>query len=289
MLDFTNLPTSNKLYPGGSGAKRAVIYQGEQYLLKFPATSSKNKNSGHSTSYAAEYIGCHIFNSVGIRAQDTILGIYRKNDEEKVVVACKDFTSPGVVLQDFASLQNSVIDYGHSCYSTELSDIMQAMEAQTAFPPAFLKRHFWDMFIVDALNGNFDRHGGNWGFIKRNDQYRIAPVYDNGSSLYPKLNTDEKLEAVLSSEEEIDQRIYKFPTSHIKVKNRKSSYFEVISSLQFEACNDALKRIVPRIDFNQINTLIDEVEGISEVRKRFYKVMLQQRYEKILMYAYRQL
>lgn len=117
MLDFTNLPTSNKLYPGGSGAKRAVIYQGEQYLLKFPATSSKNKKSGHSTSYAAEYIGCHIFNSVGIRAQDTILGIYRKNGEEKAVVACKDFTSPGVVLQDFASLQNSVIDYGHSCYS----------------------------------------------------------------------------------------------------------------------------------------------------------------------------
>mgnify|MGYP006914191436 CR=1 FL=1 len=52
------------------------------------------------------------------------------------------------------------------------------------------------------------------------------------------------------------------------MKNRKSSYFEVISSLQFEACNDALKRIVPRIDFNQINTLIDEVEGISEVRKQ---------------------
>lgn len=141
---------------------------------------------------------------------------------------------------------------------------------------------FWDMFIVDALIGNFDRHGGNWGFIKKDNQYRVAPVYDNGSSLYPKLNTDEKLEAVLSSEEEIDQRIYKFPTSHIKVKNRKSSYFEVISSLQFEACNDALKRIVPRIDFNQINTLIDEVEGISEVRKRFYKVMLQQRYEKII-------
>lgn len=58
---------------------------------------------------------------------------------------------------------------------------------------------FWDMFIVDALIGNFDRHGGNWGFIKKDNQYRIAPVYDNGSSLYPKLNTDEKLEAVLSS------------------------------------------------------------------------------------------
>ena len=142
---------------------------------------------------------------------------------------------------------------------------------------------------MDALIGNFDRHGGNWGFIKRNNQYRIAPVYDNGSSLYPKLNTDEKIAAVLASEEEIDQRIYKFPTSHIKVKNHKSSYFEVISSRQFEACNEALKRIVPRIDLGRINAIIDEIEGISELRKHFYKVMLQQRYEKILMYTYRML
>lgn len=117
---------------------------------------------------------------------------------------------------------------------------------------------FWDMFIVDAIIGNFDRHGGNWGFIKRNNLYRIAPVYDNGSSLYPKLNTDDKLKAVLSSEEEINQRIYKFPTSHIKVKNRKSSYFEVITSLQFETCNEALQRIVPRIDLTRIGTIIDE-------------------------------
>lgn len=180
MIDFTNLPTRNKLYPGGSGAKRAVIYQGEQYLLKFPTASSKNKNAGYASSSIAEYIGCHIFNSVGIRAQETILGVYRKNGAEKIVVACKDFTSPGVVLQDFVSLQNSVIDSGHSSYSTELSDIMQAMEAQTAFPPALLKRHFWDMFIVDALIGNENRANENWGFLYHTttDEITIAPCTD---------------------------------------------------------------------------------------------------------------
>ena len=151
MIDFTNLPTSNKLYAGADGPKRAVMYQGKKYLLKFPAASSKNKNSCHANSSIAEYIGCHIFNSIGIRAQETTLGVYRKNGAEKIVVACKDFTSLGVVLQDFASLKNSVIDSKHSCYSTELSEIIQAMEAQSAFPPAFLKRHFWDLFIVDAL------------------------------------------------------------------------------------------------------------------------------------------
>ena len=127
LIDFTNLPTSNKLYAGANGAKRAVIYQGEQYMLKFPAAPSKIRDSSHSNSCIAEYIGCHIFNSVGIRAQETILGVYRKNGTEKIVVACKDFTSPGVVLQDFASLQNSVIDSEHSCYSTELSEIIQVM------------------------------------------------------------------------------------------------------------------------------------------------------------------
>ena len=103
------------------------------------------------------------------------------------------------------------------------------------------------------------------------------------------MNTDEKIAEVLASQEEIDKRIYQFPTSHIKVKNKKSSYFEVISSLQFEACNEALKRIVPRIDLGRINGIIDEIQEISKLRKQFYKTMLQQRYEKILLYSYRML
>ena len=289
VVDFTNLPRRNKLYAGANGSKISVIYEGQQYMLKFPPLPSKNKEMSYSNSCFSEYLGCQIYESIGIPVQKTMLGTYTVKGKTKIVVACGDFTEPGITLQDFASLKNQIIDSERNGYGTELSDILHTFEEQEAIDREVITERFWDMFIVDALIGNFDRHGGNWGFIKRNNQYRIAPVYDNGSSLYPKLNTDEKLEAVLSSEEEIDQRIYKFPTSHIKVKNRKSSYFEVISSLQFEACNDALKRIVPRIDFNQINTLIDEVEGISEVRKRFYKVMLQQRYEKILMYAYRQL
>lgn len=110
-----------------------------------------------------------------------------KNGVIKIVVACKDFTSPGIVLQDFASLKNTVIDSGHSGYGTELSDIMRAMEDQTAFPPALLQQHFWNVFIVDALIGNWDRHNGNWGFLYNTttDEIAIAPVYDCGSCLYP--------------------------------------------------------------------------------------------------------
>jgi hypothetical protein len=145
------------------------------------------------------------------------------------------------------------------------------------------------MFIVDALNGNFDRHGGNWGFIKKNGSYRIAPVYDNGSSMYPRLNNDVLLSDILASEEEMKKRIYQFPTSQVKLGGRKSSYYEVINSMQFEECNHALKRIVERMDMWKIETVIENMEGISDLRKEFYKTMYKQRFDKILLCTYKKL
>ena len=267
-----------------SGAERKfeIIIDGHRYIVKF----QKNSEVGLTFNYVSEYLVSHIFQSVGIPVQETFLGTY----DGKNVVVMKNFLEHEDTLVAFNGVGESSLERDKELYQYTYEDITAMLqENMKSTNVKETVERFWDMFIVDAFIGNFDRHGGNWGFIKRNNQYRIAPVYDNGSSLYPKLNTDEKIAAVLSSEEEIDQRIYKFPTSHIKVKNRKSSYFEVISSKQFAACNEALKRIVPRIDLERINVIIDEIEGISELRKKFYKIMLQQRFEKILMYTYRML
>ena len=290
MLDFTALPTRNKFYAGANGAKIAVIYDGEQYMLKFPAPSPKNKELSYANSCISEYIGCHIFNSVGIAAQKTLLGIYRKNGAEKIVVACKDFTSPGIVLQDFASLKNTVINSGHSGYGTELSDITQAMEDQTAFPPALLKQHFWDMFIVDALIGNWDRHNGNWGFLYNTmtDEIHLAPIYDCGSSLYPQAD-ESIMRNTLESQKEQDLRTFSLPLSGIKINGQRINYFNFISSLSYPDCNAALKRILPRINMEQIFTIIDETPFASDLQKQFYKTMLQVRKERILDFSMRKL
>ena len=114
----------------------------------------------------------------------------------------------------------------------------------------------------------------------------MAPVYDNGSCMYPRLNTDKQLKIIMGSKEEIDNRIFRFPTSQVKIDGRKSSYYEVIHSLKYRECNEALLRIVKRMNLDKIFTMIDSVEGITEVRKYFYKTMYKQRYEKILLAAY---
>ncbi len=281
MRDYSKYKKTPVMFSGAE-KKFEIIIDGHRYIVKF----QKNSEVGLTYNYVSEYLGSHIFQSVGIPVQETFLGTY----DGKNVVVMKNFLEPEDTLIAFNGVGESSLERDKELYQYTYEDITALLtENMKSTNVSETIERFWDMFIVDALIGNFDRHGGNWGFIKRDNKYRIAPVYDNGSSLYPKLNTDEKIAEVLASQEEIDKRIYQFPTSHIKVKNRKSSYFEVVSSLQFEACNDALKRIVPRIDLERINKIIDEIEEISELRKQFYKTMLQQRYEKILIYSYRML
>ena len=287
MIDFTNLPTKKKTYAGANGSKISVMYNGEQYMLKFPANAPKNKELSYANGCVSEYIGCHIFESVGIDVQKTLLGTYRKNGKEKVVVACKDFTKSGVVLQDFASLKNTIIDSEHNGYGTELSDIMKAIEEQNAVNPIELKEWFWNVFIVDALIGNWDRHNGNWGFLYNvdTDEMSIAPVFDCGSCLYPQAD-EQIMKATLENKAEQDLRVFSIPLSGIKIDNSKINYFDFISSLQNNDCNKALKRILPRINMAEINNIVDETPYITDLQKTFYKTMLAQRKEKILDFSY---
>lgn len=273
-----------KAYAGANGSKISVVYNGEQYMLKFPPHPTKNNEMSYSNSCICEYIGCKIFESVGIPVQDTILGIYTTaKGDRMVVVACKDFTTDCKTLQDFASLKNQIIDSERNGYGTELSDILLAFEDQLAVDPHILSDRFWDMFIVDAFIGNWDRHNGNWGFLydTKADEMALAPVFDCGSSLYPQ--ADENLiEKIMSDEKEINFRIFEIPTSAIKHNDSRINYFKFISSLENKDCNRALKRITARIDMRKISTIVDETPFISDLYKKFYKTMLAERKEHIL-------
>lgn len=290
MIDFTNLPVRNKTYAGANGSKISVIYNGEQYMLKFPAVPSKNREMSYTNGCVSEYIGCHIFESIGIPVQETLLGTYERNGKKKVVVACKDFTAGGLVLQDFASLKNTMIDSVHNGYGTELEDILLTLEEQNALEPEELKAWFWDLFIVDALIGNWDRHNGNWGFLYNNatDEITLAPVYDCGSCLFPQAD-EEIMRKVLEDPAERDLRVFEIPLSGIKINGQKIRYFDFLSSLQNKDCNKALKRILPKIDMEKIDKIVDETPFLSKLQISFYKTMLKERKERILDFSYQKL
>lgn len=290
MIDFTNLPVRNKTYAGANGSKISVLYNNELYMLKFPVVPAINKEMSYANSCISEYLGCHIFKSIGIPVQKTMLGTYTKNGKQKIVVACKDFTAGGLVLQDFASLKNTIIDSAHNGYGTELSDIVKTLEEQTAIDPKLLTDWFWDMFIVDALIGNWDRHNGNWGFLynPETDKISLAPIYDCGSCLFPQAD-DEIMRKTLDDPAELEIRIFERPFSGIKTNGQKIQYFKFISSLENKDCNKALKRILPRIDMNKVDKIVDKTPFISDLQRKFYKTLLRERKERILDFSYQKL
>ena len=279
MKDFSKYEIDKEIYFSGAEKKNQITVNGQRYIVKH----QRNSEVGLIYNHISEYLGSHIFELLGIDVQHTELGVYHGAN----VVVVKNFCQGDEILVHFNDVGESSLEEDKEMYQYSYEDIQQMLNDNVKLTDVKESiERFWDMFIVDALNGNFDRHGGNWGFIKKENKYKIAPVFDNGSSMYPKLNTDKQLAEIMRSEEEIDKRIYAFPTSHIKLNGRKSSYFEVINSLQFEECNKALKRIVPKIELDTICKLVDSIENISHMRKEFYKTMYEQRYAKILKTAY---
>ena len=90
-VDFTDCPLSLRAgsYGGQAGLKDGILYEGENYLLKYPKSTKSMDVEGlsYTTSPLSEYIGSHVYEILGYDVHKTLLG--EKNG--KVVVACKDF------------------------------------------------------------------------------------------------------------------------------------------------------------------------------------------------------
>lgn len=277
-IDFSKYELNGKYY-GGSERKEGITIDGEYYMIKYQKQTAFGKRNNH----ISEFIGSHIFELCGFQVHKTYLG-YRDGEQ---VVACKDFNVEGKQFVPFNDVGESTLDQDKETYQYDYEDIMHMLRDNSKLTDVQETiSMFWQIYIMDALLGNFDRHGANWGFIKENNRYTLAPVFDNGSCLFPNLTDEEEMIVVMESEEETDKRIYNFPTSQVKLNGKKSSYFEVINSLQFEECNEALRHVMMQLDMAKVEQLLDETPLITDVQRAFYKHMITARYKKILMASF---
>ena len=175
-MDFSKYERSNRYY-GGSERKIGILIGESEYMLKF----QKITPFGVRYNHISEFLGSRIFGLFDFPVQEVYLGTY----EGEPVVACKNFIEQGEQFVPFNDVGESTLDRDKEVYQYSYEDIMQMLSDNTKLTDVQETISlFWDMFIVDALLGNFDRHGSNWGFIKKNNKYRLAPIFDNGLSLF---------------------------------------------------------------------------------------------------------
>ena len=283
MVDFSKATEELNSYKG-SEKKKTLIYNNMRYLVKFPdPIREKNKNISYINNAFSEYIGSNIFKIVGFETQNTILGTYVYNGREKIVCGCEDFTDENHMLYEFENLVLSANP--DKKIGMELFDIIEVIEEiqhMSKFNIILddnIKEKFWEMFIIDSLIGNTDRHNGNWGILvnSKSGRARFSPIYDCGSCLNPILD-DEQIKEL--SEVELKNLAINC-YSCIKENGKKINYMTYIRSLNNEECNKAILRIYLKINIEKIDNFIDNIDCMTHERKEFYKKIINLRYDVI--------
>lgn len=317
--NYNDVKMRLSFYGGNAGTKKGFYKEnGEKWFMKFPKTTKnfKNVEISYTTSVLSEYLGSQIYKSIGLPVHETELGIYG----DKLVVACKDFNLEKVKFNEMKLLFNenlgekerireSLISNTESTYNTDIEELNYVLNNNEHLKNNIeIKNRFWDMFIVDCLINNNDRHNGNWGVFvsEEKNTVSLAPIYDNGNSFFPK-HDEEKLKNI----ENIKQLVSNGRTPYT-FKNKNIDSVKVIRNLSLRDNNlnfgdtkeekflkeisdniqAALIRIVPKIDLEKINKIINDIpeehQGIkimSPTMKNYYKVFLKERCEKVLIPA----
>lgn len=275
---------------GGSESKWTVQYDDKLYMVKFPDPRRAQKRTSlpYINNHFSEYIGCHIFQILGIPAQNTFLARATppNSTREKLVVACEVFSpKEDGILIEFSKFFLHETDT-QKRNETMMDDILYIIDTDVTIKDRLrLKKFFWDMFVVDALIGNTDRHLDNWGVIASLDgEISPAPVYDCGSGLSPLLSDEEKQE--LLEEASAFKRAEYNICSVYRYHGKRVFYHEIFKTPPDDLHRSILE-IVPKINLAapRIDALIDSTEEMTDISKVYMKKSLTMRLHQILLPA----
>ncbi len=275
IVDLRGCEPSGLFYGGRAGQKEGILIDGEPWIAKYPRTM-RDLLGKHLPSYTSspvsEYVGAHVYASLGIPAHETMLG-YRAG---KVVCACRDFTYPDKRLFEFREIKNALSDDsgGFSLAPSDgevilLGDVLAAIETSPLLQRVpGVRERFWDMFVVDAFLKNPDRNNGNWGLLMSRDArglpcYELAPVYDLGSSLFSTRSaslTESRLGDDRAMEEDAfgtNVSCYRLPTED--GRGRAIHPFDYMRSSDNPDLAAAVERFADRLDMAEVDAIIDSV------------------------------
>ncbi|WP_342558007.1 HipA domain-containing protein [Metasolibacillus sp. FSL K6-0083] len=138
-----------------------------KYLFKIPTKDT----GGHWAEFIASKVGAQLgFTTVDVKLAkyNDDIGTISKNFRHKT----EDLYEGGdLFLARFTDFNR------HSLAYYELPYIMELLSEYD------IEKEFVAIPIFDALIANNDRHCDNWGILSGPNGIRLAPIYDNGSSL----------------------------------------------------------------------------------------------------------
>lgn len=313
IIDFNDCPFSikNGTYGGNAGGKNGIVYDGRNWMLKYPKyiKNMDKVDVSYSTSPLSEYLGSSIYKILGYDVHNVLLG----ERNSKIVVACEDFETENKKLLEMRTIKNNVnktlseeldmvYDEIENAHVVDLSVLMLHFKHNSIINSIpGLEERFWDQAVIDILINNNDRNNGNWGILRNTftGQDEIAPVFDNGGSFHDKLS-EEKIARLLENKE----LVMKNACNTQSVFGHGGHFYSVSNFLalanQYKGLHDAILKVVPEMkcNFAEIEQLFQEIpvtyrtkDGqellvCSEQRKELFLYQMHSRLTNLLYPAY---
>lgn len=300
IVDFSNCLLSNRnlQYAGRAGEKRGIIYDGENWFLKFPKNTLGMRKTGtlsYVTSPLSEYIGSHIYQILGYDVHETILGICFDGKRYKVVCACKDFIKDekNELLIPYTALRNDTNEAvmnrndDNVVSASNLEEIIFQLDNNTVLSKINeAKRRFWDVVVIDYLINNNDRNEDNWGVIKniKENSYKLAPIYDCGNCFYSKTD-DDRISLIMSDEKRLIESSVNCITAYEDEEGNNIHFVDLLNTTN-QNLIESIEKVLTSIEhkkeeiINFINSIDNEYNDIiiaSELRKKYYLKTLELR------------
>ena len=294
MIDFTNceLSSRNLEYGGRAGEKKGIIYNNDFWFLKFPKNTlgmDKVKGLSYVTSPLSEFIGSNIYRILGYDVHETVLGICFDGKRNKVVCACKDFIKDdkNELLIPYTALRNDTNpelmnrrEDNSSLSASNINEIIFQLDHNSVLKNIKnAKERFWDVVLIDMLINNNDRNEDNWGVIKdkKNNAYRLSPIYDCGNCFYGK-TSEERIKELLLDKEKLMSSALNGITAY-EDDNEKRIRNEDIVKINNADLKTAIGRIKNLVEskmneiiafINDIPASFNDVDVMSNIRKEYY-------------------
>lgn len=265
--DFTDFSRAIDVDLGGVGRK-IVVYDGSgnRYILKFPKEKLGEVRNEHIT----EFLGSKLAKAFGYPVQEVELGYY-KNEE---CVAIKMFDSIPVTYEGLGDSTLEGVSFEYNL------DWLTSLVMNNKFSTSQKEYDAWVMrvFVLDMFLSNFDRHENNWGFFSTDKGYKIAPLYDFGACLYPKLMDSD---ANSMNDNDIKHLIQFQSRSAILYEGKKKNYFELLRIL----INDTNSKLVA----NNIRQLMHTYQRSNLEGLFNYVISFNQKYANYIKFVKRML
>lgn len=252
MIDLLNLSAASVrgLQYSGCIPKMGITLNNRNYIVKLHI---------ESLEIFSEVLVSTIINSLGFSVQQTHFAII----DDEVSCVLEDFVnySLGEKLIAFndvgQSSENTDIakDYSYSNieYLIDQHNKLNGLNKQLAI------NSFWDTFILDSIFANRDRHGENWGYLYLDNKARIAPIFDNGGSLFPDV-----YKVIKKYPEDrysfIEDRVAWFPASLMKElkdgRYKRTNFYEVMHGRKYPTLLQRIDLFKSRITFSRFKMVV---------------------------------